>query len=367
MRFLHVAIVTLRLSLLRVGIGWMFALLAFNFNRISIFELGASGVLITALIGMHHFLSPFQVIWGRLADRYAVWGYRRTPWILLGALVGSLVFMALPGLAIELGAGTSGASGLALVLFLLFGLAMAANGTATFSLLAEITTERERGIVVAITHTFLVISAIFSAGVASQIMPEYSPAQMQTLYNLTPFIAVGGSLIGLVGLERRISRAEHAALLAQPAIPEQQANPLHTAVRLLGSNRQVRGFFLFLLLAIFGIFLQDAILEVFGGEVFAMTPAETNRFTQTWGSGVLLGMLLIGALCAFRPVSTRLLALPGGMGTTLCLGLLALTALIELAALVLPTLMLMGLSTGIFNVGALSMMMEMTVDGHTGL
>ena len=36
-------------------------------------------------------------------------------------------------------------------------------------------------------------------------------------------------------------------------------------------------------------------------------------------------------------------------------------------ALLNPALLLMGLSTGLFNVGALAMMMDMTLDGATGL
>lgn len=70
MGLLRFAVKTFRLSLMRVGAGWMFALLTFNFNRVSISDLGAMAVIVTTLIGLHHFISFFQVYWGRFTDRY---------------------------------------------------------------------------------------------------------------------------------------------------------------------------------------------------------------------------------------------------------------------------------------------------------
>lgn len=363
MMFLPLLVKTVRLALLRVGIGWMFALLAFNFNRVTIADLGGIGVVVTSLIGLHHFLAPFQVVWGRFADRYPLLGYRRTPFIILSALVGSLIFLVLPTLAIDLGSRSPLALVVGVVLFIIFGLAMAANGTATFALIAETTSERERGFVVAFTHVVTILSAIFSAGVARQIMPDYSPEQMQALYNLTPLITLGTTLLGIVGLEQR-----HAPLPpANPGPAAGEAGAWRIALRLLQTNGEVRGFFTFVLLAILGIFLQDAILEVFGAEVFALSPAETSSFTQTWGGGVLLGMLAIGLFSAFVPLSKKLIATIGGLGTALALALVALCSLQQNQTMLQPALLLMGLGVGLFNVGAMSMMMEMTVAGYTGL
>ena len=57
----------------------------------------------------------------------------------------------------------------------------------------------------------------------------------------------------------------------------------------------------------------------------------------------------------------------GASGTAFGLGMLMLSALLSQQALLTPALMVMGLFTGLFNIGALSMMMEMTVEGATGL
>ncbi len=369
MKFLPLASKTIRLSLIRVGIGWMFALLTFNFNRVSMVDLGAMGLIVATLIGLHHFLSPFQVFWGRLADRYPLFGYRRTPYIVLSTLVGSLIFLALPSIAIGLGQGSLATIALAFVLLAIFGLAMAANGSAAFALLAEVADERERGFVVAVTHTVLILSAIIAAGVAKVVVPEYSPEQMQFFYNLTPLGALSTTRLGVLGLERRITPAQHAELLrrAETTQATAPADGFRTALGLLQTNRQIRLFFWFVLLAIMGIFLQDAILEPFGGEVFHMTLAETSSFTQIWGGGVLLGMLLIGLASRLRPLSKKLLATGGGLGAGLGMGLVALSSVAQAEALLHPALLLVGFSVGMFNVGAMAMMMEMTVEGSTGL
>ncbi len=198
MKFLHLSLKALRLSLVRVGIGWMFALLAFNFNRISLVELGASGIIVTTLIGMHHFLSPFQVFWGRLADRASLFGYRRTPYILLGALVGSLVFLTLPSLAIALGSRELWAIPVAAVLFLLFGLAMAANGTATFALLG-----------------------VFNVGALCMMMEMTVPGHTGL------YMGIWGMAQGLGnGLASVLSGGLHTALIESHLLPPAQAYSL---------------------------------------------------------------------------------------------------------------------------------------------
>ena len=357
----------LRLALPKIGVGWMFALLTSNFNRITIHELGVAAVLVTVMIGMHHFLSPFQVVFGRLADRRPFLGLRRTPYFFLGSLVSSLVFMALPSLAVAMGGGSVLAVASGFALLVVFGVGVAASGDAHHSLIAEVTSEKSRGGVVAVVWTFTIISSIAAAIVIKIVMGDtYTPEKMQSLYNLTPLVVLISGLIGLAGIEKRRSASE-LAMLAARAQAIAPGNPIGAAMALLRTNAQVRAFFAFVFLSILGIFLQDAVLEVFGADVFGMTVRETTTFTQTWGGGVLIGMIIMGLLSTFVPVSKKLIATVGGAGTALGLGLLTLCALTQQRALLNPALLLMGLSTGLYNVGALSMMMDMTVEGATGL
>ncbi|NTW00275.1 MAG: BCD family MFS transporter, partial [Oscillochloris sp.] len=286
MAFLRFIAKTIRLSIARIGAGWMFALLTFNFNRVSIADLGAIAVIVTSLIGLHHFISFFSVYWGRFADRMPFFGYRRIPYILLSSFIASLIFLPLPSIAVGLGAHSPLATLEAFVLITIFGVSMAMNGSSSNALIAEVTTPKERGATVAVVWATVIISGILSAAAAGAIMPDYDPVKMQQLYNLTPLVVMVTALVGVLGMERRISKEEFAALVAKQ--PQEGVGPLETfrvAASLMRDNVQVRSFFLFVLLAIMGVFLQDAILEPFGAKVFDLNQAATAHFQQAWGVG----------------------------------------------------------------------------------
>jgi BCD family chlorophyll transporter-like MFS transporter len=359
--------IALRLALPKIGVGWMFALLTSNFNRITIYELGVTAVLVTTMIGMHNFLSPFQMVFGRIADKRPVLGLRRTPYMIAGATIASLVFLALPGIAEGMGSGSPIAFIGGFVLLLLFGVSLATMGDSHHSMIAERIEPARRGGVISVVWTFTILSAIMAAGVIKAIMPTYTPELMQNLYNLTPIIVIGSTLLGIVGMERRLKKEEIAAAIERARRAAPPGNPIRAALTLMRENPQVRNFFAFVLLSILAIFMQDAILEVFGAEVFGMSVRETTSFTQIWGGGVLGGMLIMGILSSIIAISKKTIAMIGGAGTAVGLGMLTICALTGQQALLNPSLVFMGLFTGFFNVGALALMMEMTVEGATGL
>lgn len=380
---------TVRLALPKIGVGWMFALLTINFNRITIYELDVVAVVVGIMLAMHYVLSPFQVIIGRIADRYPIFGLRRTPYMLIGATVGSLVFLALPRVAHYMGAGEPLAYVAGFGLLTLFGVAIAIMGDTHHSLIAEVTTPRARGGVISVVWTFSIMSTIMAAGVMNSITPEFAPSTvlsysvfgnsfgavipqysldaMQALYNLTPFIVIGAVLLGIVGMEKRLNKEELAEKLEQAKAAAPGGNPLAAATQVLQQNRQALGFFAFIFVAILAIFLQDNILEPYGAEVFGMSQQETNMFQPMWGGGVLIGMAVMGLISTFFYIPKRRIALIGTIGAGVGMGGLATASLLEIEAAILPVLMAVGFFTGFFNVGALSMMMDMTVEGATGL
>jgi BCD family chlorophyll transporter-like MFS transporter len=146
-RFLGRALTVLRLALPKIGVGWMFALLSVNFNRVTIKELGVAAIIVTLMTGMHNFLSPFQVICGRFADQRLLLGLRRTPLLLLSALVTSLLFLALPAVAATLGQGSLRAAVAGFGLFIVFGIGISIHGDSHHALIAETTHDWQRGLV----------------------------------------------------------------------------------------------------------------------------------------------------------------------------------------------------------------------------
>ncbi len=367
MQPLRAIIWTLRIALPKVGVGWMFALLTIDFTRVAIFELGIAAIIVTALLSIHYFMAPFQVVIGRIADCRPLFGMRRTPYLLMGSLGASLLFLALPSVTIAMGSGSVLAMLGAIVLFTLFGLAMAVIADTYHSLLAEVTTKETRGAVVGTVWILMIISTIVAAQVMNMMRPEFTPEAMQSLYNLTPFVVMGCTILGILGMEKRQSprQLERARLHARSLAPP--GNPLTSALRLLRANRAPRAFFAFIFLSIFAIFLQENIIEVFGAEVFGMSIKETTTFQQIWGGGVLVGMLFTIVISLAMKPSRKKLVLIGCSGSALAFAMLGLISVLEVEAMVKPTLFVMGLMIGIFNVGALSLMMEMTVEGATGM
>lgn len=345
----------------------MFALLTIDFNRITIVELGVTAVLITAMLGLHYLLSPFQVIAGRFADQHPFFGWRRTPYLLLGAVITSSAFLTLPSVAQALGAGVPWAIPACIAAFVAYGVGIAIFGDSHHSLIAEVTTPKTRGGVMSVVQMFTILSGIMAAVVMNIVRPEYTPEAMQRLYNLTPFIVIGSALLGVIGMEKRLKGDALKAAVTKSKTAAPVGNPIGVAMQTLRDNKQARGFFFFVFISIFAIFLQDNILEVFGAEVFGMSVQETTKFQPTWGGGVLAGMLLMGLLSVILPISRRWIAIVGALGTSAGMVVLASAALTGHEELVHPALMGMGLFTGFFNVGALSMMMDMTIEGATGL
>lgn len=367
MRIVLAFLRTLRLAMPKIGVGWMFALLTIDFNRISIVELGAAAVLVTTMLSMHYFLSPFQVIVGRLADTHPIAGYRRTPYMLMGGIGASLVFLALPTIAENMGQGSLPWIVIGFLLFAVFGIAMAFLGDCYHSLIAEVTNEKTRGGVISVVWIVTILSTILASVVMNIVRPEYTPEAMQNLYNLTPFIVIGSLLFGIIGVEKRLTPAEAEESRSRAQTIATEANPLKAAFRLLQENPQTRGFFAFIFLAIFAIFLQDNILEVFGAEVFGMSVAETTKFQPTWGGGVLLGMIVMGIVSVTTRVRKKHIALTGCFGIAVGLIALSSASMLEQSAWIRPILFGMGIFTGCFNVGGLAMMMDMTIEGATGM
>lgn len=358
---------TLRITLPKVATGWMFALLTVDFNRVAISELGIAAIVVTALLSIHYFMAPFQVVIGRVADTMPLFGYRRTPYLLLGSLSASLLFVALPSITLGMGDGSATAMMSAIVLFTLFGLSMAVIADTYHSLLAEVTTPENRSLVISVVWIVMIMSTILATVVMNIVRPEFTPEAMQRLYNLTPLVVLGSTLLGIIGIEKRMNpeQLEAARLKARALAPP--GNPLRSAFTLLKRNPQTRAFFAFIALAIFSIFLHENIIEVFGAEVFAMTIAETSTLQRFWGGGILLGMVMAGVLSYVLKISRKTLVLAGLAGGAAGFALLAFVSLLEIQPLLKPGLFAMGLFIGMFNVGALALMMEMTVAGATGL
>ena len=361
-----------QLTLPRVAVGWLFALLTSNYNRIAIHELGIAAVTITALLALYHFLSPFQVVFGRLADRLPIFGYRRSPYVLMGLLCSALAVAGLPSATMAMSQGLVSGQLAVLLLLVLFGIGFAMSGVSHLSLVADVVPERRRGLQVALIWTMLLVGMIVSLAFIRAFMPVFDYARMQQLYLLSIPVVFSLTSLGLLGVEKRLP----ADVRGAGAVPkkgegeregeEASAATLMQFVRGAAASGTTRNFFLFIFIALLGIGVQENILEVFGAEVLGMTVGETGRFQQLWGSGALVGMFAMGVATQRWSLSKQSVILAGTLGIAASLILLAWAALTADATLVHAALIAFGLCNGFFLVGSLTAMMELTTAAERG-
>lgn len=327
-------------------------------NRVMRVELGMDLLTVSLLVGGGHYLGAVVAIpFGYYSDRHPLAGYRRTVYVLLGALVTATILVLSPfvvqWIAAKPGAGRILAG---FGVFLLEGIATYIAGTAYLALITDLTGEEERGGVTGMVWTLLMVGIILT-GIASGVaLRDFELGRVISLFLIGGFLAL--TMAG-VALWRQESRG------SGPAGADRSPG-FRQALRGLVQNSQARWFGGFLFLSMFSYFMQDVILEPFGGEVFGLTPSQTARFNAYMGVGVVSGMLLGG----MRLIPRR------GKPWTTSLGLfLMMGAFLGLAASgwtlmgqVLPgVIMLLGLGAGFFTVGGVSMMMDMTSEEHTGL
>ncbi len=370
--------VTIQFVLSKFAIAWMFALVTVNFNRIAILEFGISAIVIATMIGLYPLFGPFQPLFGRLTSRYPLFGYRRSPYLLLGLLIGALVFPPMPTVLRAMSEGALWAVAAGFVLFFIFGLSIALMANTYLDLIAECTEEKQRSSVFAAAWTGQTLIIVVWASLFRWLMPEFREDALEQLYTLTPFVVMALGVLSVLGLEKRRSKEELAALQKLDTEKMTNQNPVHHSLQLLTKNPTAQKFFLFIALCFMGIFSQDLLQEILGGEVFQMSVGESTVFQQIFNGTVTIGMAMTAAFGArivgmpqlktpMLPLEKRkTLAAYSGLGATLSFLLMSLAIAQEHLAGLYAAMAFNGLCVGVFAFCAVTMMSDMTVENETG-
>ena len=346
----------LRFGLRQFAAGMLSVLAVGILNRVMKVEMGLGLALVAVVVGAHYFAAPIAIPLGHRSDRRPLFGYHRTPYILAGAALTMLATVTAPHAAlwIEAAGGALWAAALGALVFLALGVGIYTAGTAYLSLLADLTPEAERGRAVSIVWSMMMFGILAGVFLGVGLLDDYSPARLIRLFEITA-LAVGAlTVVALWGQERRAAVS-----------PSEQATDLGRAWSLLRAAPQTARFFVFLTGSILFLFLQQVVLEPFGGDVFGMSIRQTTLFNAWQMLGVLSGMAVAGAWLA-RRLGDRLTA---GIGLALAaaaFGGLGGSALLRQPGLVTPSIVGMGLGMGLFNVGGLAMMMGMTTQADRG-
>lgn len=366
----------LKLALFHLGSGMVDVLATGVWNRIMVADLGFSATFVGLLTGLRYFLAPLGVLAGRYSDTHTIGGFRRLFWIWLGRAM-MVVSTATLGFATaelvgraQAGAGDSipGVIWLALVLsFLLFSLGSALSGTTFLALIHDRAAEHQRGRAVGVVWTFLLLGFAVGGVMFSVMLPQSDSAgaigfTSQSVLNLFVVTAAVLALLWFVstfGEERRHSQSN--------APPPDDRLSFRRDLAQVWQSRRMRFFLFYLTLSMLFAFLQDTVLEPFAGQLFSMEAQVTNRFSAYWGSMAIIGSVVVLFFSGRHPLFTNANLSRAGVIVLLVAYLaFAVSALGEARQLVKPGLLLLGVGLGVWNIGTLGLMMELSPAGRAG-
>lgn len=368
----------LRLGLFQMGLGMMSILTLGVLNRVMIKELMIPATIVAGTLAMHQFVAPARVWFGQLSDAKPVLGFHRTGYIWIGAFLFAIAsFLAVQvtwqvGMSLETVGWTMPTYfwmiSLALI-FGLYGLAICLSSTPFAALLVDVSDEDNRSKLVGVVWSMLmigiIIGAIVSSGFLKQIDGDTSREVLQTsinsLFFKVPAIVFFLILIATWGVEEKYSRYGTRSTV----VNHEDSITLGRAWRVLTTSRQTGLFFGFLLLMTICLFMQDPILEPYGGEVFKMSISETTKLNAFFGMGTLFGLSLTGFLIVPRLGKQRTIKL-GCLSVAGCLFLMLLSGFTANPMMLKSSLMLFGLMSGMATTGALSLMLDLTVAETAG-
>ncbi len=354
---------TLRLSTFQIGSAMGDILVTSIWNRVMIVNLGFPAWPIGLLIALRYLLSPLSLWAGFRSDSLSLFGLRRTPLIWLGR---SLMVVSFPLLAWSLARFTVERNdvlgwALAVVSFVMYGGGSLLSGSPFLALARDSAPKAKQGLVISLMETALILLFPVAAIVFSVWMRNYDLA---TFWQMSLFAALVGGFFwffATVGIERRGQAAP------MPQLAGAAGQSFRQTFAAIWADRRVRQFFVFLALATFAAWAQDAILEPFGAEVVGQSLGQTTRYSAYWQGTTAIVLIAMAVLFRRRhpEQQTRitqlgLVVMAAGMAL---LGVAALTAQPRLITL---ALVLFGAGFGVYTFGGLNLMIVMTSDRAAG-
>ena len=375
-----------RLGLFNMGLGLMAVLTLAVLNRVMISELGIPATITGGILAISLFVSPARVWFGQLSDYRPLFGKHRTNYVLLGtAIFGLAVFLAVRavwqlGSAIEADGGwlwnsqTIGWSALLCLIMAIYGLAVSCSSTPFTALLVDITEESKRSKLIAIVWSMLMVGIVIggvtgtvvfkqieATGISEGNIPlEILQPPINNVFSFVPFLVFALALIATWGVEKKYSRFN-----SNVQIDREDSITIGRAIAVLTTSRQTSIFFTFLSVLTIGLFMQEAVLEPYGGEVFGMSIGETTQLNAFWGIGILLGYSITG-FAIIPSLGKKKTTKIGCILVAICFGLIILSGFTQQPTILQLAMVLFGVAAGTATVGGISLMLDLTAAKTAG-
>ncbi len=346
----------IQLGLIHVAVAMTLVPINSTLNRVMIKELSISATLVASLASLPYLFSPIQIAIGSFSDRYPIYGFRRTPYILLGLFLCVFGLIISPQAAFLLRSEPMLGASLGLLAFGAWGMGFNFSTVSYLSLASEISGEKRRSRTIAIMWFMMITSIIFTAILVGRMVDPYTPSALQKAFLVVGAVALILGGLGLVGLEKRGS-----SLVKESG----EGYSWIEMFRSVLSNRQVTLFFVYLVILLTALLGQDILLEPYGGEAFNLSVKRTTQITAIWGACVLVALLVAGAAEGW--LSKKKQAKIGGWGALLGFVLIVVSGFFNSLPIFYSGVLLLGFGTGISTVANLSLMFDMTTKEQMGL
>ncbi len=371
-----------RLGLFQMGLGILAVLTLGVLNRVMIVELAIPTTLTAATLAISQFVAPARIWFGQMSDAKALFGFHRTGYVWIGAALYTLTLPLAVQAIWQLGSvvkssggwvwstQTIGWTALAALIMALYGLVTSVSSTTFFALLVDVSDEDNRGQLIGIVWSMMTVG-IAVGGITSKVLlnrleninasPEVLRSSISWLFIVVPAIVFLLSLIATLGIEKKYSRYSSRSTL----IDREDKITLATAFRILTASRQTGIFFTFLVVMTISLFMQEAVLEPYGGKIFGMSIPQTSLLNTFWGIGMLMSLSATGFFIIPR-LGKRKTTKLGCLAVAVCFVLIILSGFTANPNLFKATLVLFGLFTGVATTGALSLMLDLTAAETAG-
>jgi MFS transporter, BCD family, chlorophyll transporter len=368
----------IRLGFFQMGLGMMSVMVFGVLNRVLIKELSVPSTIATVILALTLFVAPARIIFGQLSDTKPLFGFYRTGYVWLGAAALTTTAWIAVQVMWQLGASlkavgwtmtTYGWAGLLGVVFALYGLSVSMCSTPFATLLVDITDEDDRSRLVAVDWSMLISGTIIGAITIANLLKSLEvnaaiaevQAQINRLFIIIPAIVCGLTVFATIGVEKKYSR--FASRVGHQAGGSHLS--LGRAWSILTASRQTQVFFTFLVVMTLGLFIQDPILETYGGEVFNLPVGKTAALNAYWGGGTLIGLSAAGfwfipKLGKQKTARLGCMLVAASMLWVIVAGFTNNPVFLQLA------LLLFGICSGLVTTGAITLMLDLTVPETAG-
>lgn len=357
----------LRLCTFQIGSAMGDILVTSIWNRIMIVNFGFPALPVGLLIALRYLLSPLSLYAGFRSDTTSFLGMKRTSYIWLGR---GLMLASFPLLGLSVTSFNGGAKNptgwvLAFFSFLLYGTGTLLSGSPFLALVRDAMPRARQGLALSIMETALILFFPLAAISFSVILQEYSLAGFWELIAITALVGGFFWFFAIVGVEKRAVLQQAADKTRQKT--RAQFQDFRSTVARIYRDPRARAFMLFLGVATFAAWAQDAILEPFGAEVLGATLAQTTRYSSTWQGATAIVLILSVILWRKRSPEQQTPIVKIGLAI-MGLGMLwlALTALSQVRWMVNPALLVFGIGFGLYTFSGFQLLVVMTSDKAAG-